>query len=327
MSSPKISIIAPVFNSARYLANFITSVIEQSFTDWELLLVDDGSTDSGNMVCQSFGKEDARIVFIQKAHGGVSSARNEGIRRSRGEWLFFADSDDLLLPDCLSILYKNTNSDVDLVSASYQRYVDGVFIPKTIIKESAEYESASFFEELSQVSTLNARWLERYLWTKLFRKSIIEDYSILFDEALSYREDVLFLFSYLVCCKKSIIGIDEDVYCYFRRSDGLAMTGVCNLNLDFFYSLIKCYSLVRKEKRFRVAKNYLRKEITAAYSRAYRIIGNHYKPHEFKIELGRIDKELRHVSLFDYVLVKSKSFLRPLYRRIKSTIHNEASRL
>ncbi len=317
MSVPRVSIISAVYNVEHFLRAFIESIIAQTFSDWELLLIDDGSTDNSRTICQSFADNDGRIFYCKQEHRGVSSARNKGLQMARGEWLYFADSDDLLLPDCLQTLCDNMDDCIDLVSASYRRFVDGKPVSKKIIKEGGTIASITFFEEISQISKLNARWLERYLPTKLLRQSIVREHNLTFDEELSYREDVLFLFSYLIHCSKSVIGIDKDVYCYFRRSDGLAMTGLHNLKMDFYHSLIKCYALLLNNCKYKRVRANLRKEIVVEYDRAHRLIVQNYEAHVFRTELKGINEELRHVSIKVYLFVRIKYFLRPFYHRIK----------
>ena len=201
-NSPVVSIISPVYNSEKYLSGFVESVLNQSFTNWELLLVDDGSTDNSESVCKSYSEIDGRVHFIKNNHNGVSFARNTGISISKGRWIYFADSDDLLMPDGLKTLWENAGEDVDLVSASYRRFIDGELEPETLTKEGGSFDSLSFLEEITRFPKV--RWIERYLWTKLFRKDIIDHNQISFDEQLSYREDVLFLITYLSTSKLSL---------------------------------------------------------------------------------------------------------------------------
>ncbi len=113
-----ISIVASVYNVGPYLPNFIDSVIGQTFSDWELLLIDDGSTDESGRICDDYALKDERIKVIHKPNGGVSSARNAGLREMKGEWVMMPDPDDELPSDSLETLYSNTSDEIDLVSAS-----------------------------------------------------------------------------------------------------------------------------------------------------------------------------------------------------------------
>lgn len=103
---PVISVIVPVYNVEEYVRRCIESVLSQSFTEYEIILVDDGSPDKSPQICEEYAKKDTRIHVVHKENGGLSSARNAGIDVAKGDYLFFLDSDDLIHPDCLSILYK-----------------------------------------------------------------------------------------------------------------------------------------------------------------------------------------------------------------------------
>ena len=104
MSTPFISIIAPVYNIDKYVGAFIKSVLSQTYTNWELILIDDGSTDNSGKICDDFSSQDNRIKVIHQPNGGVSKARNAGIKQSKGDWMMMSDPDDLLLPDCGFVL-------------------------------------------------------------------------------------------------------------------------------------------------------------------------------------------------------------------------------
>lgn len=104
MISPKISIIVPVYNDEKYVGRCINSILAQTFTDFELLLIDDGSKDTSGKICDEYANRDRRIKVFHKENGGVSTARNAGIKNSNGEWIIFLDSDDYFLPEALSTL-------------------------------------------------------------------------------------------------------------------------------------------------------------------------------------------------------------------------------
>lgn len=114
-NSPAVSVIVPVYNAEKFLRECVESVLAQSFTDWELILVDDGSTDASPDICRNYAQKDKRIKVITKPNGGLSSARNAGLDKACGNYLFFLDSDDELYPYSLSCLYDMAKKyDVDL---------------------------------------------------------------------------------------------------------------------------------------------------------------------------------------------------------------------
>ena len=103
---PEISIITPVYQAEKFLKKCVDSILSQSFTDWELLLVDDGSTDKSSEICRTYAEQDARIRYHQKENGGVSSARNAGVALAEGRYITFVDSDDFAAEDLLETLYR-----------------------------------------------------------------------------------------------------------------------------------------------------------------------------------------------------------------------------
>ena len=117
---PKVSIIIPVYNVAEYLRRGLDSVLSQSFQDFELILVDDGSTDASGKMCDEYADSDSRIQVIHKENGGVSSARNAGLDCAKGEWVYFIDPDDVLLPDGLRTLVDGISEEVDAVMGGYE---------------------------------------------------------------------------------------------------------------------------------------------------------------------------------------------------------------
>ena len=104
----KISVIVPVYNVEKYLPRCIDSILAQSFTDFELILVDDGSKDSSGKICEAYVTKDDRVKVLHKENGGASTARNAGIEIARGTWICFIDSDDYVLPNYLQGMYERT---------------------------------------------------------------------------------------------------------------------------------------------------------------------------------------------------------------------------
>ena len=119
MKNPEISIIIPVYNAEKYLGRCIESVLSQTYRDFELILVDDGSSDSSGQICDAYANKDARIHVIHKENGGVSSARNRGIKEALGEYIMFIDSDDSIVEHCFSFLFEERTSMPDLTIFSF----------------------------------------------------------------------------------------------------------------------------------------------------------------------------------------------------------------
>ena len=164
----KFSIIVPVYNSELFLEKCILSVLSQSYTNLELLLVDDGSTDKSPIMCDNWAKKDNRIKVIHKENGGVSSARNEGIRQASGEYLLFLDADDYLINGVL----EECNQHIDkllivdyLNFASEDNYLENVKV-KANIFPTGNY---SFSSEEEKFNFLNNLLYNKYLFTVCWR--------------------------------------------------------------------------------------------------------------------------------------------------------------
>ena len=188
MKSPKISIIVPVYNAEVYIRRCIDSILAQTFEDFELILVDDGSPDVSGAICDEYAKNDKRIKVIHKENGGVASARQCGIDNAVGEYTIHADPDDWVEPTMLEELYnKARDTDADMVICDF--YVD---TDKDSIYKKQEVSSES---SKTVLENLLLHRLHGSLCNKLIKLSCYTRYNIGFVGGLNYCED------YLVCVK------------------------------------------------------------------------------------------------------------------------------
>lgn len=190
---PAVSVIVPVYNRADCLARCINSVLAQTFADWELLLVDDGSTDASARICADFARRDPRVRTFSKPNGGVSSARNYGLERARGRYVAFVDSDDACTPDFLQALAAH---DEDLIVGGY-REEGGSY-------KQGGYEAAVYAQGGEMGAFLSVHlgdMLLRTPWAKLFRRSIIEEAGLRFDPSVHLGEDTLFVQGFLLAAR------------------------------------------------------------------------------------------------------------------------------
>lgn len=189
---PMISIIVPVYNSEKSLQRCIDSILSQTFTNFELLLVNDGSTDSSPLICTEYAKLDKRVRVLNKENGGVSSARNMGLDNAFGEWVTFVDSDDWLDEQFLSQLEYN-NPFVDLV-ISYANYIG-----KHGVMEAKEYNSRCVCtHEIDQLFLEYDLAWQTSPWAKFYR--IEKCKGLRFTEGMHIGEDLVFLYSYIMEC-------------------------------------------------------------------------------------------------------------------------------
>ena len=182
MSSPKISVIVPVYNVEQYLSRCIDSILAQTFTDFEVLLIDDGSTDNSGKICDEYAERDSRIRVFHKENGGVSSARNLGLDNAQGEWIFYIDSDDYLDISALDCIAPYClPKDIDLILFDY--YID--------YKSHKYYTYQTYYvDKIKQINEILNGKVEGYVWNKVIRKSLLTKNDIKFPEKINLWEDM-----------------------------------------------------------------------------------------------------------------------------------------
>ncbi len=231
-----ISIIIPVYNSETTLKRCLDSVISQSMSDWELLLVDDGSKDRSCDICDDYAAKDKRIKVFHKSNGGVSSARNIGLDYAKGEWIAFIDADDYVKESYLSNLWVHSQKQVDLV-ISYAEIHNG----DGINKESypSKFVDDTNFDSIFIENDMN--W-HTSPWSKLYKRNIIEKHNLRFCEGMHIGEDAVFLYSYMLYSNHIYISNDTD-YCYFAYNTG-SLTKRMNSLASEFLSYNKIRAIV-----------------------------------------------------------------------------------
>lgn len=190
-----ISIIVPVFNAEKTIYKCIESIQNQTFIDWELLLIDDGSTDQSYKTCAEYAFNDLRIKVYHKKNGGVSSARNLGLNHAKGKWITFCDSDDYVNSNWLDIYMSLINKyETDMVCQGMCK--TGLGIPSQCCT-GIEYSGDS----KEGLVLLKESLLLGFVWNKILKKSIIEENRLRFDENITFMEDEEFVLKYFKYCR------------------------------------------------------------------------------------------------------------------------------
>ncbi len=212
---PEISIIVPVYNAEDYLVRCLDSIKKQNFTEWECILVNDGSTDNSVELCNRYADEDSRFKVINKNNGGVSSARNVGLDVAVGTWIAFVDSDDFVDPDYLTI--PESLRICDIVQKSY-----------TILKKSEQTEiplplrDGCVLKDRDSLCRFFLNKRNNALWDKIFKRTLVGDCR--FDTSISIGED--FMFQTVLMQRVNLYGFSEvGKYMYVIR-DGSAMSNI-----------------------------------------------------------------------------------------------------
>lgn len=221
-NNPLISVIVPVYNVENYLDRCVESIVNQTYTNLEIILVDDGSPDNCPMMCNDWEKRDSRIKVIHKENGGVSSARNRGLDVAKGDYIAFVDSDDYLEKEAIKIFFYSIScNDYDICICN----VNNVNHNGEII-DSTEYGRCELFREEILPTFLEATVFDSYsVWDKLYKTDLIRKNNLLFDEEKRLGED--YSFNYL-CFKEStkIIAITDALYNYFQGHEGSITDGM-----------------------------------------------------------------------------------------------------
>lgn len=216
MDKVKISIIIPVYNAEETLDRCLHSVLDQDFTSYEIILVDDGSTDASPLICDRYSSTDPRFITLHQPNKGVSAARNAGMNMANGEYIMFLDSDDALLPYALDNMVDGIG-DEDIVVGGYGIFISGV--PGKEVKPSAakSYKGNDYHLFFQENIHRNCEMLDSP-WAKLFKRKTVGN--IRFDETLCYAEDKLFVFD-MLCRSSSVLTIPHAVYGYYTRPGSL----------------------------------------------------------------------------------------------------------
>lgn len=212
MEKGKVSLIVPIYNKSATLKRCVESILNQEYQNLEIILVDDGSLDDSFQICNEFSKIDKRIKVLKKENGGVSSARNLGLKASFGEYFQFVDADDFLEKNmCSKMMDAMVSGDFDIVVCSYKKH-DGEKIKR---KMSLDFECEKIDQFKNEFAFLFENALFNPPWNKLYKR---EKINFLFDENFSLGEDLLFNLEYFKNCQKIKI-ISDCLYNYVDESE------------------------------------------------------------------------------------------------------------
>lgn len=187
-----ISIIVPIYNAEKYIDRCVSSLVNQTFWDLDIILINDGSTDNSLNICEEWKKKDERIKIFSQPNFGVSAARNLGMSRAKGEYLMFLDSDDYMLPNMCEVMFNTLqNKQTDCVICGIKETGNGLWCPEI----NMDYKSMDDFKNdfTKQLTTE----LLSPCWNKIFKKDLITN---IFNEKISFGEDLIFCLQYFKNC-------------------------------------------------------------------------------------------------------------------------------
>ena len=237
MEKCNFSIIVPIYNVEKYLSLCLDSILSQSLSNFEVLLIDDGSSDSSLSICDMYAKRDSRIKVFHKKNEGVSIARNIGLDNACGEWIVFVDADDLLEKRALESLLacaERGHSEVALASTDVLAF-DG---------SRQKYKS---FEDCGKKDFLPIKHYA--LWGYIFKRSLIEKNKARFVPGLAYSEDRVFLYSMSRCCETMSMTSDV-VYVYRKNSNSVCASGNGVRKFEQHILAANCLQKMKNEKNY-----------------------------------------------------------------------------
>lgn len=309
------SIVIPAYNAEQSLEKCLNSVRNQSFPDFEAIVVDDGSVDQTSAIAKIFVAKDYRFRYVHQENHGVSAARNHGVNQAQGKFVVFLDSDDQYDSAYLSEFHKiiAENPDCDhywcgFRSVNTQGNALGVSV-------WSDHNGNSQFLDRAVIMDLHEKTLDAALWNKAYRKQILDKYHLRMDEELSLGEDLLFNFAYLDVCRTKIVVINRPLYVYTKAESG-TLDSRYRSNLNQIYDKINNQLLFYLQK-WSISSDQMAKYYSSVFFALERVLYNTYHPEctMTSAEKKEFNNELLKSEKFQMALKKADCSIHPLYLR------------
>ena len=289
----QITVIVPVYKVEKYINRCVDSILTQSFHDFDLVLVDDGSPDTCPQICDAFAEKDERIVVIHKENGGLSDARNAGIdwamEHSDSAWLAFVDSDDYLHPDYLQRLFNAAMKEAaDLVICDFVRVSDA----EEIVEEKHSFYDCVVEDRRELFARMMKNWRVVPAWNKLYGKSVFSELRFAVGKI---HEDDFAIHHVLWNCRKAVF-IPDGLYYYRIRSNSIMATETPKSRLDGFEALVERYEFCQSHQLlgnraisidFLHSYNSLKKKMSPAEKKRFRTLKKRFAKVFFSIPSNR----------------------------------------
>ena len=310
----KVSVIIPVYNSSEHITECIESIIKQTYTNLEIIIINDGSTDNSLDICQRFESKDNRVKLYNNANHGVSYTRNFGVEHSTGDYIVFVDSDDVIDKDYIKILLDtiiNSKSDCSICGI----YKGSQYTP------GSNHENYSILDD-EKISGLFEIY-GGFLWNKMYKREIILKHNIKLNEDVHISEDLLFNFDYFTKCK-TVAYNDSKLY-FYRIYSQSSYNNLKSLKwfsvLDTYNILLNSYSTLSKKIRNNIIYMYW----FNVYESRYRVkkidkkyVNDMIQKINFSKEILRnTKKELTYSQRLKLFILNYLRFLVEIYRNIK----------
>lgn len=255
-SAPKISVIIPVYNVEKYLRDCLNSVSAQTFTDWEAICVNDGSTDNCKQILEQHAAGDNRFIIINQPNSSVSVARNNGLKHAKGEYIYFLDSDDLLHPQCLEIAYNSAvKHQAELVCFGFFKNKTGNFVPQ-------KYDTAKIKEKITNNPLFFQNRHRNFkihfnVWTKFYKRELLD--GLEFIPKINFQ-DYPHTYAVLLRKPKTVI-LDAKLYAYATNLQSISylktdINTIKNYETGLFY-VCNLYKQSANKKEFKFIQHHL----------------------------------------------------------------------
>lgn len=268
MEKPLISIIIPVYKVEKYLEKCIKSVLSQTYKNLQIILVDDGSPDNCGNICDDYARVDNRIEVIHKANGGLSDARNVGLKAARGEYIGFVDSDDYVSNEMFENMYNTlVNNNADVSICNFYTVIDNKNIIKNADNGIEIYNKLEILKEI-----LLDKKIQSYAWNKLYKRELFED--IEYPIGKKY-EDIGTTFYILEKCNKIVVSGSPEYY-YLTRGDSIVNNNTEGTVIDYISLISDRYDYI--DKKYKELKKYndyyITKTLITAFTDAHYLKNN-----------------------------------------------------
>lgn len=316
MSNVMLSIIVPVYNVEQYIGKCIESIVNQTYKNLEIILVDDGSTDNSGKICDEWARKDKRIKVYHKENGGVSEARNLGIKKSTGEYITFVDSDDDINTDFVDIVIKNIKKEkYDYIAYNVQKYNENTrYIEYKNMLNTSKLSKTEYIDSIISIyySKNKLKGIygpSRCIGGKVFRRKIIEDNKIFFDKEIYIMEDGIFILEFLSHAS-SILLNNKAIYNYRQIATSTSFR-YNNDQLEQYNLILKKFKEYKKNKND--IYNKLCLELLSTY--IYRLYLTFPKYKQFQKQYSCINKKCPEIipsvekSNYKYLKIKHKMIL------------------
>lgn len=303
-----VSIIVPVYNVERYLSECLKSIVNQTYTNLEIILINDGSTDGCNNICEKFKGQDSRIKVFHKTNQGVSETRNFGITKANGEYIVFVDADDIMDEKLVETLLDGL-SDCDIAICGYKELYENAIINHNI----GVTKKINNIEAIDKI--FDRSYYGGYLWNKIFKTSIIKENNIKFSHNIGMLEDMLFVVEYMTRIK-TIKLINQNLY-YYRMRQSSAVWKKKMKNIE---DMNNCYNRINETLKL---NNFYSKNfyycVSMYYLRNKKKLENIDKKIDYKkiVKLVYTSKEIEIKKKFKLIALGKFYFLYNIYMKNK----------